>query len=202
MTRGSWEPGPARAPPGAVVRSPGPASDATLQDMTPADGEMEGMLGGVGVSPEPRAQCLCPGPPLLAGQLCWWPFKQAPFYCRLRLVTMAFVRGGIMGVTWPGEAMVLTSAPDAVTFMGVDFLLSRQSQMATSDLPGRTTKGFSSPRGLLTPGLPRRSRCLEVWPWKPTCTQDNGTPSARFSQYPALLSVPFKTCRSLKYTVS
>lgn len=62
--------------------------------------------------------------------------------------------GPLLGALWLVGAVVPPSALDAVTFMGVDFLLSRQSQMAASDLPGPATKGFSFPRVLLTPGLP------------------------------------------------
>ena len=49
------------------------------------------------------------------------------------------------------DGAMLTSAPETVTFTGEDFLLLRRSQRATCDLPGRTTKGFSFCRELLTP---------------------------------------------------
>lgn len=94
------------------------------------------------------------------------------------------------------DATVLTSAPEPVTFMGEDFLLSRQSQMATCDLPGRTTKGFSFRSDLLTPWLPRLGHIVRDLQERAAWKSGHGSPlspGTMGARVPAILNT--RPCR-------
>lgn len=136
-----------------------------------------------------------------------WPFKQAPLYCHGSRATIAFVYDGKIGLGFAWPCWLCHSAdfcPRGCHLYGSgmgDFLLARQSQRALCDLPGPTTKGFSSGGALLALWLPGvvtlsvtfRTGPLGSWVQEPTFSRDNGTSSASHSQRPARPSVPFRT---------
>lgn len=110
--------------------------------------------GGAGGSPDAERRCHLS----VQARPSWWPFEQAPLYCRPCLghngICLRRDNGPLLGAALP-------STRDAdrrlgcCHLAGADFLLSGQSQMAACDLPGRTTERFSFPGASLGPGLPR-----------------------------------------------